>query len=420
MRHHRPSSRGIGHRRIAPLLLVALLSLSACDNDASTTRTTGKASFAEDLENICATGGNTPGGPAAIVPVMQDRLAVLDPDAADDRATLAELVDIFDAAKLALEAGRVDEAGAHIEDASAVVRKRGLDCGEAKPQPADLTQPDSVIDIGGAIGQVTAAGNDVWVADFDKAVVTRVHSSTGQILARITVEDAELRTIQVTANGVWVRGASALHRIDPASNRVIATVIKGLIGTDITRVFVDDTAMWACSGTTIIRANLQGAPTSTASLGFPCGTVSSAAGQVWVTSDDGAGRLAKIDPRTAKVLLTTDIPIDHATFPSIEGSTVWTHSQAHADKFGFVAVDATTGKLLFHSPMDAGGGPGALTETTYYAAASDVGQVLVVDRTTGTVLARLDGGTTPNATTFNNGHLWVVDDTSGQLRRFDV
>lgn len=70
--------------------------------------------------------------------------------------------------------------------------------------------------------------------------------------------------------------------------------------------------------------------------------------------------------------------------------------------------------------MDAGGGPGALTDTTYYAAASDVGQVLVIDRTTGEVVDHLDGGTTPNATTFSNGHLWVVDDTAGQLRRFDV
>ena len=81
---------------------------------------------------------------------------------------------------------------------------------------------------------------------------------------------------------------------DPATNQVSTTVAKDKIGTNITRVFVDETAMWACSSTTLIRATLEGDPTGTADLGFPCGTVTSAAGQVWVASDNGAGHLAKV------------------------------------------------------------------------------------------------------------------------------
>lgn len=406
-------------------LLVGVLVVGACgDGDdlggVTTTTSADAVTFAEDLERICALRGSTPGGAAAIVPLVQHEFAALDPSSVADQATLAALIDLFDRAQAAIEAGQEDEAEASIDEASAIVRDQGVDCGDAPRDLAALTQPDAVIDIGGSIGQVTAAGDDVWVTDFDEPVVTRVQASTGEIISRITLDDRELRTIQVTDSGVWVRGASAVHRIDPATNRVASTVAKDKIGTNITRVFVDETAMWACSSSTLMRTTLDGDPTGSVDLGFPCGTVTSASGQVWVASDKGSGYLAKIDPATLTVLLTTDLPIDFATFPSIDGGTVWTHSQADAVEHGFVAVDAVTGDVLFQGALDSGGGPGALTDSKYYAPDSDIGEVLVIDRTTGEVVDHLDGGSDPNAAAVSTGHLWVVDDERGELRRFDV
>jgi hypothetical protein len=411
-------------RRAAPVLLLGLLvGVGACGDDdegASDTSTATGRSFADELEQICAAGDTVTGGPEALVPVVRESLDALSPDDPDDQATLATLIDLFDEAEAAIDAGRTSDAEAHIEEASSIVRDQGATCGAAPSDPSELTQPDAVIDIGGKTTQLTADGDDVWVTDFDDPVVTRVRASTGEVLARITVDDHELRTVHVAADGVWVRGAAAMHRIDPATDAVVATVRKDAIGTGITRVFVDDDVLWACSGRTIIRADRQGTPTATTDLGFPCGTVTSAAGQVWVASDEGPGHLVKLDPATGAILLTTDLPIDLATFPSIDAETVWTHSQAEAEDLGFVAVDASTGELLFEGSMDAGSGPGALGASRYYAAAADLGEVLVIDRSTGEVVERLAGGRSPNAVALSDGHLWVVDDSEGQLRRFDL
>jgi hypothetical protein len=294
--------------------------------------------------------------------------------------------------------------------------------GDSSAPGLDLVEPDATIDIGGEIGQVTAAGDDLWIADFAGTVI-RVHAPTGEILARIPVEDDELRTIQVTSAGVWVRGATALHRIDPSTDAIVATVPKAQIGAEVTRAFVDETAIWACDGTSLVRAALEdGHPTASVDLGFPCGTVRSADGQVWVASDIGPdpGQLVRVDPATVTVVLAVDIPIDSATFPAIEGGEVWTHGQSDTTEPGFVALDAGTGAVLHHGLLATGGGPGVLTDTAYYAVSSDTGEVLGIDRSSGEVVSRLDGGASPNAVVVSGGSLWVVDDEGGELRRFDL
>ncbi len=119
-------------------------------------------------------------------------------------------------------------------------------------------------------------------------------------------------------------------------------------------------------------------------------------------------------------MFAVDVPAASATFPSIGSGQVWSHGQSDATEPAYVAVDAATGEVIHTGPMDAGGGPGALTATTYYAPSSDIGQVLVIDRDSGEIVARLDGGTDPNAAALSGSTLWVVDDESGRLFRFDL
>lgn len=424
------TTRTSGGKRSAATLVAAVLAVvliaSGCsgDDDADTATTEAtvdtadRTTLVDELERICAAGGELD-DLEAVITMATAELEALEVDGPDGEV-VARLIEEFDQAQQAVDAGNSAAADGLVARASAIVRDAGGECDGPPTSDADLVEPDAVIDIGGSTGQITAVGDDVWVSDFDGNVI-RVHGPTSEIVARIPVDDQELRTIQVASSGVWVRGASALHRIDPSTNEITTSVPKSQLGADITRAFVDDAAIWACSGTNLVRATLEGQPTATVDLGFRCGTVTSSDGQVWVASDAGGpGRWARIDPTSAEVALTVDVPVDFATFPAIDNGQVWSHGQGDAADPGFVAVDAETGEVLHQGSLDAGGGPGALSPTMYFAVSSDSHTVLGIDRTTGEILSRLDGGLSPNAAALSGGSLWVVDDAGGQLLRFDL
>ena len=103
---------------------------------------------------------------------------------------------------------------------------------------------------------ITEADGDVWVANHrgrPSGSVWRIDSDTQRVVARIPVGDLEYRSgpswIAAGAGSVWVGvpNLSAVVRIDPATNAVVATIPVpdgGVCGT----VVADDEAVWVASG----------------------------------------------------------------------------------------------------------------------------------------------------------------------------
>jgi hypothetical protein len=310
-----------------------------------------------------------------------------------------------------------------VDHISSVLRHWGATCGNHRePGTFGLVEPTATIDVGAYADQVTADGDTVWVSLQDGRSVVRVDATDNKVVATIPVADDDLKTIQVTSDGVWVRGNDALHLIDPASNRVVRTIPKSAIGASVTRAFVDGQAIWACDGKQVVEASKQdGHPMATIPLPYACGTLASADKQVWVTSDAGqSGRISLIDPSTHALVRTTSIPADSGTYPSIASSAVWTNGEFGAQNPEAVGVDPSTGRVTQTAPMVGGGGPGALVGNDYYAVVTINGQVQAINLRTAAVDRTFDAGSEPNALSVSGHTLWVVDEGSGQLRRFEI
>jgi sugar lactone lactonase YvrE len=315
------------------------------------------------------------------------------------------------------------DATDHMSQISSVLQHYGAACtGAAQPTRVGTIAPTAEVAVGGFTSQLTATAQDVWVTRQDGRALVRVDPATNKVVATITVPDDDLKLSQVTSNGVWIRGANTMFRIDPATNRVVQTIAKSKIGANVTRAFVDDNAIWACNNNSIVRASKSdGTPVATIALPYRCGTVSSNNRQVWVTSDTGEPALmTKIDPSTNKIVFTVPA-VSSGSFPQIGNGVVWTNSQDQGVKHpAVVGLNTSTGKPIATTKLGFGSGPGGLTATTFYVADTDLGLVDAIDTHTGKVLRTYDAGAEPNAVAVSGTTMWVVDEATGRLLRFDL
>jgi YVTN family beta-propeller protein len=136
----------------------------------------------------------------------------------------------------------------------------------------------------------------VWVANHDAHTVTRIDSTTGQVIANITVP-SEPHRIAFGEEAVWVANwhINSVTRIDPQTDQVVGEPIP---------------------------------------IGHPAGNMAVGLGSVWVTSDyrgpgDGAPEdvvLVRIDPQTNQAVET--IPLGgHPIDVEIAGDAVWVSTQ---------------------------------------------------------------------------------------------
>jgi virginiamycin B lyase len=231
------------------------------------------------------------------------------------------------------------------------------------------------------------------------------------VAARIRL-DRPFSDVDVGFGATWVASQGALVRIDPQTNRVVATIPTPVSGENAS-IAVGQGAVWVTSGQAngVVYRIDPAANRVTATIGVPGGAfgIVVAAGIVWVTQylpEPDPGIVARIDAHSNRLLSPVEVPnLPGAIRAGLDA--VWVTS-----RFTVSRIDPHTGAVT--QPLRRVGdvravGAGALWGS-YANSAADAG-VQRIDPVTGQVVATIR---IPNGVliAFGLGTLWVAQDAS--------
>jgi virginiamycin B lyase len=166
--------------------------------------------------------------------------------------------------------------------------------------------------------------------------------------------------VAINADAVWVgsTGPFAVHRIDPATNKRVASVL--LPGEPCAGLAIGAGSLWVplCSAVPLLaKVDLKSNRLVSVFKTGPAaaeGGVTASPGNVWLVIDK-QGSLARVDPDTGIVRQITHLPAGSYN-PIYSDGKIWV---THADGSDVTSVDAATGAILATFPT--GPGPRFLT-----------------------------------------------------------
>jgi DNA-binding beta-propeller fold protein YncE len=212
------------------------------------------------------------------------------------------------------------------------------------------------IGIGAPAIDLSVTADAVWVANGSDGTVSRIDPNADVVLETIDLRGSSdlawnpTYAVDADADAVWIAaGPHHVVRIDPATNKPLATIDVGGVPTDVA---LGGEALWVV--TTAARAMRieprTNAPTTEVPIGFP---VALTAGNEAIWVSDSRGRVWRIDPDTATVSQTT--PVGGGLMGlCVTDEAVWAASNADG---AVVQVDARDGHIVGlvrvgHAPTD--------------------------------------------------------------------
>jgi virginiamycin B lyase len=231
------------------------------------------------------------------------------------------------------------------------------------------------------------------------------------VAARIRL-DRPFTDVDIGFGAAWVAGQGELVRIDPQTNRVVATIPTPVSGENASIAFGEG-AVWVTSGQTngVVYRIDPAANRVTATIGVPGGAfgIVVAAGTVWVTQylpEPDPGHVARIDAHSNRLLAPVEVPnLPGALRYGLDA--VWVTS-----RFTVSRIDPHSGAVTqpLHRVSDVRAVGGGALWGTYANSAADAG-VQRIDPVTGQVVATIR---IPNGVliAFGLGTLWVAQDAS--------
>jgi virginiamycin B lyase len=168
--------------------------------------------------------------------------------------------------------------------------------------------------------------------------------------------------VAVTADAVWVgsTGPYAVHRIDPKTNKLVASVT--LPGEPCAGLATGFGSLWVplCTASpSLAKVDLAANRLTAVFAVGPAaaeGGITTGAGNVWLIVDK-AGTLVRIDPATGTIRQTIQVPAGSYN-PFFSGGRIWA---TRAEGAELTSVDAATGALL--ATVRTGPNPRFLTAT---------------------------------------------------------
>jgi virginiamycin B lyase len=187
--------------------------------------------------------------------------------------------------------------------------------------------------------------------------------------------------VAITAGAVWVgsTGPFAVHKIDPKTNRLVATV---------------------------------------ALRGEPCAGLATGFGSLWVPMCGQSPLLARIDLESNKLITVLDIgPAAAEGGVAASPDSVW----LVVDKNGSLArIDPATGKVRQTIRLAAGSYNPLYSEGRIWVTRADGSELTSVDAATGSVLATVRTGPGPRFLAAGAGAVWTLNQGDGTVTRIDT
>ncbi len=283
----------------------------------------------------------------------------------------------------------------------------------------------------------------IWVANGD--IVSRIDPATNRVVASVTLGPGA--SVGAGDAGVWISsyGANVVGRVDPATNTVLAAV--AVVGPDF--VTVDRTDVWVTSSDagTVTRIDpVKNEVVATISVGSYPAAVATGDGTVWVTRivpiGDTVAQVVRIDPATNTVATRTSLP--RVVLPTLDRfGTEWPMHAVVADGDLWVAhtvagvvsrSDRTTGVIAASIPLvegveaiTAADGFIWVTVSSLESTLLDQSVIAKIDPRTNTVVEVLGVGERRSATGRGlvglaavEGSLWVAVDWPSEKAAYRI
>ncbi|GAA0310007.1 hypothetical protein GCM10009087_20090 [Sphingomonas oligophenolica] len=223
-------------------------------------------------------------------------------------------------------------------------------------------------------GAMAIAHHSLWVADCKDSTLNRIDTRTGEKTAIIATGIANPRgelNVVAGSGSIWVASDAkgVIARVDPASNRVIASIP---VNPGTYYLAFGHGSLWAVSSE---RQSIQridprtNTVARTTALGKEPGFLAAGAGAVWV-QEQGDGTVARLDYRSGEVSGRIKVG-DSLKYGDIDtgGGQVWLRT---TDEQTFVVIDPKTLSVRARVGKPEGSGALRYTHAGLWTSAHDV------------------------------------------------
>jgi DNA-binding SARP family transcriptional activator/ABC-type branched-subunit amino acid transport system substrate-binding protein len=249
----------------------------------------------------------------------------------------------------------------------------GAGVGVLDPKTAELV---STIRLGTAPAKVAVGEGGVWVLDADDRTISKVDPNERTLLRTFSTGSTPT-SLAVGAGAIWIGNGgessypSSISRIDPDSGAVDATIdlpgsgVRGYFqggGTAQQLIAVTDDAVWVVNRDfTVSRIDPETNRVVATVADVAATSIATGEGEVWVVGDEG---VAEIDPATNSVSRRIEVAAESLTSLAVGAGAVWV-----ADPVGGSVwrVDVGREHVLRTIPLELGVGWVAFGEGAVWA-----------------------------------------------------
>jgi YVTN family beta-propeller protein len=273
-----------------------------------------------------------------------------------------------------------------------------------------------VVPLGERPTRIAVHGDDVWVLHPDRRTISHISRSSNAVLGTVGVDGAP-SSLAADARGVWISDArnGRLTLIEPERLTVAATVRtrrRALLGpyADAGLLTRGYGSLWYASGEeTIVRVDPRLASVTAlihdVATGEGNGAMAVGERSVWVAGPNQLDPLARIDPRSNRVIARIPLSKYRASGVAIGGGSVWV-SDVGEDKVWRIdpARNIPVGTVsVGAAPIGVASGHGAI-----WVANSGDGTVSRIDALSGKVTRTITVGGSPNNLAVTDDAIWVT------------
>ena len=294
----------------------------------------------------------------------------------------------------------------------------GVATAETRREMADLT-PIAVFPVPGTPDWQVITEDAVWVSNGPRNTIHRLDPATNQVVAAVEVGERPCSGLAAGFGSIWVPNCRSMtmSRVDEATNTVVATIPVGPAGSE-GGVAASEDSVWmatdAENGTLVRISPETNAVVAEIDIAPGSMAVTYGEGYLWVTSPEKSV-VTKVDPITNKVL--AEIPTGPTPrFLTTGAGSVWTLNQGD----GTVSrIDAASDQVVATIAVGAPGGGGEIAygDGSIWLTVFEI-PITQIDVATNQVVRQWfgDGG---DAIRYGHGSVWLSNLRQQNLWRID-